>query len=76
MESRILNIIIPKKIIIFLIFITLTLTNLASISYVVKATNTIYVDDDAAPDWYDEFHVKTIQEAIDNAGSGDNVFIF
>ena len=38
--------------------------------------NTIYVDDDASPDWYDETHVKTIQEGIDVASDGDTVFIY
>ena len=37
---------------------------------------TIYVDDDADPGWYDATHVKTIQEGIDNASSGDTVFVY
>jgi hypothetical protein len=38
--------------------------------------NTIYVDDDAPPEWYDATHVRTIQEGIDNASDGDTVFIY
>ena len=38
--------------------------------------NTIYVDDDADPGWYDETHVRTIQEGIDNASGGDTIFVF
>jgi len=36
----------------------------------------IYVDDDADPDWYDETHVKTINEGISIAEDGDTVYVF
>ena len=36
----------------------------------------IYVDDDADPGWYDAKHVQTIQEGIDNATSGDFVYVY
>jgi len=36
----------------------------------------IYVDDDADPSWYDETHVKTIQEGINNASEGDTIFVY
>ena len=36
----------------------------------------VYVDDDQDPGWYDEFHVKTIQEGINNASTGDTVFVY
>ena len=36
----------------------------------------IYVDDDASSDWYDETHVKTIQEGVNNASSKDTVFVY
>lgn len=38
----------------------------------------IYVDDDAHPSWYDHWHVRTIQEGVDNAssGEGDTVYVF
>ena len=38
--------------------------------------NTIYVDDDADPGWYDATHVKTIQEGIDNASAGYTIFVY
>jgi len=36
----------------------------------------VYVDDDAPSDWYDETHVRTIQEGIDNASIGDTIFVY
>jgi len=36
----------------------------------------IYVDDDASPEWYDRYHVKTIQEGADNASENDTVYVF
>jgi parallel beta-helix repeat protein len=36
----------------------------------------IYVDDDADPSWYDATHVKTIQEGMENASSGDIVYVY
>ena len=38
--------------------------------------NTIYVDDDADPSWYDTKHVKTIQEGIDAASIGNTVYVY
>ncbi len=35
----------------------------------------IYVDDDAPPEWYDERHVHTIQEAINNASEGYHIYV-
>ena len=35
----------------------------------------IYVDDDAPPEWYDERHVRTIQEGIDNASDGYHIYV-
>ena len=37
---------------------------------------TIYVDGNADPGWYNETNVKTIQEGIKNASSGDTVYVF
>ncbi|MBE3136418.1 MAG: right-handed parallel beta-helix repeat-containing protein, partial [Thermoplasmata archaeon] len=51
----------------------------ASVSLVpiIKADpETIYVDDDADPSWYDTTHVHTIQEGITNATTGDTVYVF
>ncbi|RLC68044.1 MAG: hypothetical protein DRH97_04040, partial [Chloroflexi bacterium] len=48
----------------------------------VKSTNniltrgTIYVDDDADPSWYNETHVKTIQEGVNNASAGWTVYVY
>ena len=36
----------------------------------------IYVDDDADPSWYDATHVKTIQEGVNNASSGDTILVY
>jgi len=36
----------------------------------------VYVDDDAPPGWYDETHVRTIQEGINNVSSGGIVYVF
>jgi len=36
----------------------------------------IYVDDDADLSWYDFTHVRTIQEGINNASSGDDIYVF
>jgi parallel beta-helix repeat protein len=35
----------------------------------------IYVDDDASSDWYDEYHVMTIQNAIDVSINGANIIV-
>ncbi|GAG96335.1 unnamed protein product, partial [marine sediment metagenome] len=37
---------------------------------------TIYVDDDADPDWYNETQVRTITEGITNASAGDTVYVY
>ena len=37
---------------------------------------TIYVDDDAPPEWYDATHVKTIQEGVNNATAGYTVYVY
>ncbi len=36
----------------------------------------IYVDDDAGQSWYDESHVRTIQEGINNASSSDTIYVY
>ena len=40
------------------------------------SSDTIYVDDDADPSWYDATHVRTIQEGIGNASVGNTVFVY
>ena len=39
-------------------------------------TKTLYVDDVAPPEWYDETHFKTIMEAINSSDDGDTVFVY
>ena len=36
----------------------------------------IFVDDDADMDWYDNIHVRTIEEGVNNASNGDIVFVY
>jgi len=46
-------------------------------STTVKGDNgIIYVDDDADPSWYNETNVQTIQEGINNASTGDTIFVY
>ena len=40
------------------------------------SADTLYVDDDAAPSWYDSSHVHTIQEGINNATINDTVYVY
>ena len=42
----------------------------------IDSKNIIYVDADANQSWYDETHVRTIQEGIDNASLGDRVYVY
>jgi len=55
--------------------LTLTAFSLSASSYEILE-NTIYVDDDATPEWYDSIHVHTIQEGIDVAINSDAVFVY
>jgi parallel beta-helix repeat protein len=36
----------------------------------------VWVDDDAASEWYDSAHVRTIQEGVDNASDGGTVYVW
>ena len=38
--------------------------------------STVYVDDDAEPEWYDETHVKTIQEGIIKVSESGTVYVY
>jgi len=40
------------------------------------SADTLYVDDDAVPGWYDSTHIHTIQEGINNATFGDTVYVY
>jgi len=42
----------------------------------VLSRGVVYVDDDALEEWYDETHVHTITEGINNATEGDTVFVY
>jgi len=57
---------------------TLLITSIFTIvsSSVVADENIIYVDDDASADWYDETHVRTIQEGIDYARDGNIIYVY
>jgi parallel beta-helix repeat protein len=37
---------------------------------------TIYVDDNAPPEWYDATHVHTISQGVTNATAGDTVYVY
>ena len=41
----------------------------------ILSPKTIYVDDDADPEWYNETHVKTINDGINMTSDGDTVFV-
>jgi len=43
---------------------------------ILSTGNTIYVDDDRPPEWYNETQVRTIQEGVDNATAGDTVYVY
>jgi parallel beta-helix repeat protein len=45
-------------------------------SYLTLYMADIYVDDNAPPEWYDATHVKTIQEGINNASTGNTIFVY
>ena len=47
-----------------------------TIDTMLTTRGTIYVDDDADPSWYNATHVATIQEGVDNATSGDTVYVY
>mgnify|MGYP006277611975 CR=1 FL=1 len=70
-----------RKIITITTAIFMVLVAFSSVSIIGADDNydtmaTIYVDDDADPSWYDATHVKTVQEGIDNATSGDTVWVY
>jgi len=56
-------------------FINVSATNTSNIQ-ITSLGNTIYVDDDALPEWYDGSHVKTINEGVTNASTGDTVYVY
>jgi len=38
-------------------------------------SETVWIDDDADPSWYDNIHVSTIQDGIDIVGEGGSVYV-
>ena len=68
---------IVRKITCFVLTLTLLISIMPSmIADSSFSRATIYVDDDASASWYDATHVKTIQEGINNASTGDTVFVY
>ena len=74
-----------KKIIVMIINIGLFISVLISCSSSIPSKTLdcfnsnqydIYVDDNADPEWYDSTHVRTIQEGIQNASSGQSIFVY
>jgi len=65
-----------KKIVVSIIVIGLLLSTASLTTGLKKDKTIIYVDDDAPSEWYDETHVRTIQEGINNASPGYTVFVF
>lgn len=67
-----------KLLSIFLFFLIIMNIGYASGKTVTKSptTKTIYVDDDAPPEWYDETHFKTIMDAINNSSDDYTVFVY
>ncbi|MFE3845534.1 nitrous oxide reductase family maturation protein NosD [Thermoplasmatota archaeon] len=65
-----------KKLVIIICMLIVTAVFPFVISSVASDGNIIYVDDDAPTDWYDETHVKTIQEGIDISSDGDTIFVY
>lgn len=76
-----LSVDIMKKITIYgtiaiLLIASITITLGSNVKADDEGTYDIYVDDDANSSWYNPTHVRTIQEGIDNASSGDIVYVF
>jgi len=67
-----------KKILSFMIIILLIMVvNLPIIRCDTLADKgIIFVDDNADIEWYDATHVRTINEGVNNASSGDTVFVY
>ena len=65
-----------NKIIILILGILIISIFIPLISSNSDSRNNIYVDNDANSSWYDATHVKTIQEGINNASSGDSIFVY
>jgi len=67
-----------QKIMILIISLLIFLLNSISVvsnSIENDSYKVIFVDDNAAPAWYDETHVKTISEGIANSSDGDVVYV-
>jgi len=69
-----------KKIIVSILIIVLILgsylVNANPNNLVLNYQRTLYVDDNAPPEWYNETHFKTIMEGIENSSDGDTVFVY
>ena len=71
-----LSIKIISILILLSLFVGITINADTSMVSFNGSKNIVYVDDNALSTWYDATHVKTIQEGIDNASSGDTVFVY
>lgn len=64
------------KIVLIIMFVLINLMFSIVFGISSNAKKIVYVDDDANPSWYDETHVKTIREGINNATNGDTVYVY
>jgi len=63
-------------VVITLLLSSLSVSILLNDSTVSASPNSLYVWGDAPAGWYNETKVRTIQEGIDNASSGDTVYVW
>jgi parallel beta-helix repeat protein len=52
------------------------LTEKTVVPAVLRTRGTVYVDDNAPPEWYDATHVHTITQGVTAAIAGDTVYVF
>jgi len=65
-----------KKFFILIIIFFLYASCISTINSETLNNNTIYIDDDADQEWYDDTHFISIQEGVDHANQGDTIFIY
>ena len=73
MHSKIMTVMILS----LLFFSSFYIFHFVDISHASEKSVTLcYVNDDAPPEWYDETHVRTIQEGINNVSVGGTVYVY